>query len=398
MAPKVQNFSAEVQGHDAILSWTNYQCSNAAALLIYRKAGCDGYDPTPCETGIQNGYQLVATLNNLSTITYTDHDLPQGVEYEYRILAQFPDGALSIVSDAACVILKNDSPLITHVSNDSIDLVSGQVNVCWARPKEIDGQYVAPFIYALTRIFEGESDVVYEGADTTFLDANVNLAEATQLIYEVEMRDAHQQIMGTSATASAVMLLINGTNAEAQLTWTETVPWLIDSTQVFKKVDNHCVRVASVTDMAYTDIDVENDETYQYYVRTFGHYTMEGIVRPLVNYSAIKTVRIGQEEPFEEFSYQLPNVFTPNGDGFNDIFEPKVTGVDLIVSAKTVIFNRWGNILCDTDDPLIQWDGKSKLTKMDCPSGTYFYICDITYIGETGEEKLHFQGSVTIVR
>ena len=398
MAPKVQNFSAEVQGHDAILSWTNYQCSNAAALLIYRKAGCDGYDPTPCETGIQNGYQLVATLNNLSTITYTDHDLPQGVEYEYRILAQFPDGALSIVSDAACVILKNDSPLITHVSNDSIDLVSGQVNVCWARPKEIDGQYVAPFIYALTRIFEGESDVVYEGADTTFLDANVNLAEATQLIYEVEMRDAHQQIMGTSATASAVMLLINGTNAEAQLTWTETVPWLIDSTQVFKKVDNHFVRVASVTDMAYTDIDVENDETYQYYVRTFGHYTMEGIVRPLVNYSAIKTVRIGQEEPFEEFSYQLPNVFTPNGDGFNDIFEPKVTGVDLIVSAKTVIFNRWGNILCDTDDPLIQWDGKSKLTKMDCPSGTYFYICDITYIGETGEEKLHFQGSVTIVR
>ena len=398
MAPKVQNFSAEVQGHDAILSWTNYQCSNAAALLIYRKAGCDGYDPTPCETGIRNGYQLVATLNNLSTTTYTDHDLPQGVEYEYRIIAQFPDGALSIVSDAACATLKNDSPLITHVTNDSIDLVSGQVNVCWARPKEIDGQYVAPFIYALTRIFEGESDVVYEGADTTFLDANVNLAEATQLIYEVEMRDAHQQIMGTSATASAVMLLINGTNAEAQLTWTETVPWLIDSTQVFKKVDNHFVRVASVTDMAYTDIDVVNDETYQYYVRTFGHYTMEGIVRPLVNYSAIKTVRIGQEEPYEEFSYQLPNVFTPNGDGFNDIFEPKVTGTDLIVSAKTVIFNRWGNILCDTDDPLIQWDGKSKLTKMDCPSGTYFYICDITYIGETGEEKLHFQGSITIVR
>ena len=125
---------------------------------------------------------------------------------------------------------------------------------------------------------------------------------------------------------------------------------------------------------------------------------MESIIRPLVNYSAIKTVRIGHEEPTEEFSYQLPNVFTPNGDGYNDIFEPKVTGADLILSAKTVIFNRWGNILCDTDNPLIRWDGKNKLTKLDCPQGTYFYVTDITYQGETGEEKLHLQGSITIVR
>ena len=121
-------------------------------------------------------------------------------------------------------------------------------------------------------------------------------------------------------------------------------------------------------------------------------------MRPLVNYSAIKMVRIGHEEPTEEFSYKLPNVFTPNGDGFNEVFEPIVTGIDLIVSAKTVIFNRWGNILCDTDDPLIHWDGKNKLTKMDCPPGTYFYVTEITYMGETGEEHQRFQGSITIVR
>ena len=150
--------------------------------------------------------------------------------------------------------------------------------------------------------------------------------------------------------------------------------------------------------MAYTDTDVESDETYRYYIRTFGHYTMEGIMRPLVNYSAIKSVRIGHEEPVEAFSYVLPNVITPNGDGYNDIFEPKVTGLSLITGAKTVIFNRWGNILHDTDDPLIQWDGKSKQTKMDCPAGTYFFVTDITYQGSAGEETLHLQGSITLVR
>jgi gliding motility-associated-like protein len=380
------------------LTWSAYPCTNASALLVYRKVGCDGYAPDACETGIREEYQLVETLNDISVTSYTDHNLLQGVECEYRIVARFPDGAMSIVSDAACVRLKNDSPLMTHVSNDSIDLVSGHVITCWARPKEIDEQYVAPYSYALTRILGDETSIVYEGADTTFLDATVDLAEHTLLIYKVEMRDAQHQLMGTSATASAVMLSVSGTNDEALLTWTEAVPWIVDSTQVFKEKDNHFVRIASVTDMAYTDTDVESDGTYRYYVRTYGHYTMDGIVRPLVNYSAIKTVRIGHEEPTEAFSYTLPNVFTPNGDGYNDIFEPKVTGADLIISAKTVIFNRWGNILCDTDDPLIQWDGKSKQTKMDCPSGTCFYVCDISYMGEAGEETLHLQGSITIVR
>ena len=398
MAPKVQGFAADLHGHDVSLSWLTYPCPNATSLLVYRKAGCDGYEPDVCETGIRNGYQLIATLNNVSATSYTDHDLAQGVSYEYRILAQFPDGALSIVSDAACVELKNDSPLMTHVTNDSIDLVSGQVRTCWVKPKEIDAQYVTPFNYSLTRILDGETSVVYEGADTTFLDATVDLAEASTLIYKVEMRDARQQLMGESATASAVMLLANGSNDAANLSWTEAVPWIVDSTQIFKEENDHFVRIASVTGMAYTDTDVESDETYRYYVRTFGHYTMEGIMRPLVNYSAIKTVRIGHEEPVEEFSYTLPNVITPNGDGFNDVFEPKVTGLSLIIGAKTVIFNRWGNILWDTDDPLIQWDGKSKQTNMDCPPGTYFYVTDITYVDTKGEEKLHLQGSITIVR
>lgn len=398
MAPKVQGLAADLHGHDVTLSWATYPCPNAVALLVYRKAGCDGYEPDACETGIRTGYQLIATLNNVSATSYTDHDLAQGVSYEYRILAQFPDGALSIVSDAACVELKNDSPLMTHVSNDSIDLVSGHVIACWAKPKEIDEQFVAPFNYTLSRILEGQTSIVYEGADTTFLDATVDLAEAASLVYKVQMRDANQQVMGESATASAVMLSATGTNDEAHLTWTEAVPWLVDSTQVFKEVDHRFVSVASVTSFEFTDTDVESDETYRYYVRTFGHYTLEGIMKPLVNYSAIKSVRIGHEEPVEEFSYELPNVITPNGDGYNDVFEPKVMGLDLITGAKTVIFNRWGNILWDTDDPLIQWDGKSKQTKMDCPPGTYFYVTDITYVDTTGDKTLHLQGSITIVR
>lgn len=398
MAPKVQNLSASVVGHDVALSWSAYPCSNASALLVYRKAGCNAYEPDACETGIRDGYQLVASLNDVSSTVFTDLNLSQGIDYEYRVVAQFPDGAESIVSNAACVSLSNDSPLMTHVSNDSIDLVPGHVITCWTKPQDIDEQYVAPFVYTLKRILDGVESFVYEGTDTTFLDTNLDLAEAASLLYKVEMRDANQQTMGESAAASAVMLTANGAFSEARLTWTESVPWIVDSTHVFKEINSRFVRIASVTGMEYVDADVESDKTYRYYVRTFGHYTIEDVLKPLVNYSAIKTVRIGHEEPVEEFSYNLPNVFTPNGDGFNDVFEPIATGINLIVSAKTVIFNRWGNVLCDTDNPLIQWDGKSKVTKLDCPPGTYFYVTDITYVGEAGEEKLHLQGSIAIIK
>ena len=215
------------------------------------------------------------------------------------------------------------------------------------------------------------------------------------------MKDANQQVVGTSAAAHAVMLTGAGGDRTASLVWTEEVPWIVDSTEVFRKIDTVFVKIAATNAMEYVDTRVQNDVAYQYYVRTFGHYTLEGLPCPLVNYSAVVEVKPSEIEPEpepDEPVYELPNVFTPNGDGYNDVFEPKVTGADLIVSAKTVIFNRWGNILWDTDDPLIQWDGKSKTTKMDCPPGTYFYVCEITYLGETGEEQLRLQGSITIVR
>lgn len=399
MAPKVQNLVAEAHGHDATLSWSAYPCPNAVALLVYRKAGCDGYEPDACETGIREGYQLMATLNETSVTTYVDNNLPQGVAYEYRILAQFPDGALSIVSDAACVELDNDSPLMTHVSNDSIDLVSGHVIASWAKPREIDEQYVAPYHYTLTRILDGHYSVVYEGTDTTFLDLGVDLAEATTLSYRVEMHDAYQLPMGESATASAILLSGVGADGEAQLSWAEEVPWLVDSTEVYKEVDHRFVKIATTAAMRFTDTDVENEVTYRYYVRTFGHYVIKGLPSPLVNYSAIVKVKPSESigpEP-EEPVYELPNVFTPNGDGFNDVFVPKNITPELITHVRMHIFNRWGRIVYDTEDIFINWDGRAMGSGQLCPPGTYFFVCDVDMIGPEGPVSQHLEGVIMIV-
>ena len=65
----------------------------------------------------------------------------------------------------------------------------------------------------------------------------------------------------------------------------------------------------------------------------------------------------------------MPNVFTPNGDGINDIYRAK-TGYKSIIEFKAVIFNRWGQKLYEWTDPAGGWDGKYK--GKDVAEGTYF--------------------------
>jgi gliding motility-associated-like protein len=100
--------------------------------------------------------------------------------------------------------------------------------------------------------------------------------------------------------------------------------------------------------------------------------------------------------------YELPNVFTPNGDGYNDLFVPitDLTGnpkanVDRVDMS---IFNRWGKIMYTTTDPQILWDGKNQNNNEDCSDGVYFYVCEVYIITLTGEESFTLKGSITIYR
>lgn len=82
-----------------------------------------------------------------------------------------------------------------------------------------------------------------------------------------------------------------------------------------------------------------------------------------------------------ESSLQMPNAFSPNGDGINDVYRAK-PGYKSIVSFKAVIFNRWGQKLYEWDDPAGGWDGKYR--GRDVAQGTYFV--NATAKGADGRE------------
>jgi gliding motility-associated-like protein len=73
--------------------------------------------------------------------------------------------------------------------------------------------------------------------------------------------------------------------------------------------------------------------------------------------------------------YVLPNTFTPNDDGKNELFTP-FPGWRFIDHVEMQVFNRWGNLVFETQKPAIEWDGKNNQGK-EVSEGTYFYICKV---------------------
>ena len=87
----------------------------------------------------------------------------------------------------------------------------------------------------------------------------------------------------------------------------------------------------------------------------------------------------------------VPNIFTPNGDGQNDVF--RVLGGNL-TSLEVQFFNRWGQEVARIERRNQVWDGHTPAGE-PLSAGTYFYV--LHAIGEAGKVyDLH--GTVTLLR
>ena len=92
--------------------------------------------------------------------------------------------------------------------------------------------------------------------------------------------------------------------------------------------------------------------------------------------------------------YDLPNVFTPNGDGKNDIFKP--FPYQFVEKINMTIYNRWGNEVFKTEDPDINWDGKDFQTHKPLSDGVYYYVCDVYERRLSGIEVRNMAGLIRI--
>lgn len=87
----------------------------------------------------------------------------------------------------------------------------------------------------------------------------------------------------------------------------------------------------------------------------------------------------------------IPNAFTPNNDGKNDLFNINLSSAFKEVTLQ--VFNRWGNTICQAKGNSVSWDGSYKGTQQ--PVGIYIY--DLNFTDPSGIRK-NRKGTLTLIR
>jgi gliding motility-associated-like protein len=119
-----------------------------------------------------------------------------------------------------------------------------------------------------------------------------------------------------------------------------------------------------------------------------GTYTVTLIVKDSLGCADSYTVELTVLPPT---TIIIPNVFTPNNDGVNDIFTIKSS---FIKKVNGLIYNRWGQLLYEWHNANGYWDGRTSAGK-EVPEGTYYYIIKYTTLKN---EDFEVKGSITLIR
>ena len=98
-----------------------------------------------------------------------------------------------------------------------------------------------------------------------------------------------------------------------------------------------------------------------------------------------------------EYTIYIPNAFTPNADGLNDTFGPEGVGLDLD-DYKMYIYNRWGELIFETNDVNKHWDGKIAGTNIYQPIGVYVWLIYYTKTADHDKHLYRYTGRVTLIR
>lgn len=512
IGPAPKNLNAVPEGNVIHLDWQPDTCSNAIGYDIYRRNGEDDFEPDSCQTGLpaEAGYTKIGTTNSCSDTLFTDdgsvQPLYHGNEYCYRVVALFPDGSESIVSERACAHIANDAPIIINADVVTTDSDNGTIHVRWLFPPEVDSTaFPPPYRFELYRKsdFSNENLIFQTNApenpsDTiSYLDHDLNTSDSAYT-YKVLILNTDTLIEKSDPTTS-IFLTLTSADKRLSLDWTNIQPWNNILFTVYR-YNEHTLdwdSIATVSETHYTDYNLENGKEYCYFVKAEGYYWLPDTIGPLWNRSQQECGEPYDNEPpempeitittdcqnvefawlfssdsaatdavhyyiyykptlqgsftcidsfdnteicypapctynisvsgsevlvgcyamrladsnrnitpltdsvcidvFECLDYQLPNVFTPNGDGINDLFTPFMpySGVTKI---EMEIFNRWGKREFRTEDPDILWDGTSESTHLPCSDGVYYYGCKLYVNTLAGEIYYLLNGSVTLIR
>ncbi len=140
----------------------------------------------------------------------------------------------------------------------------------------------------------------------------------------------------------------------------------------------------------------ENQLTFSYVSETYGLAGCYYVVAfdSVFNESIASNIVCIENCP----DYRLPNAFSPNGDGYNDTYKPYP--YRFVNKVEFIVYNRWGNVIFETANPDLLWEGTS-LSGSTVPDGVYYYTCRVfQQISSTGiiQSPIVLTGFIELIR
>lgn len=332
IAPRIKNLRSvgNAGNRTVTLNWDSYACQNAGAvIIIYRRVGCAAIVTPTCTIGIPANARYVEVGRvPVSATTFTDRNLSRNIDYSYRTVVLFNNGAnttTSVTSDQACANLPFQGPVITNVTVDKTNAITGEITVRWTRPISLDRvQFKGPYQYRLFRATGQtgstgftqvspniDTDLSSGKLDTLFTDKALNTLDNSyryRLVFYYT-NNAALSPLDTTESASSVRLTATGDVKVVNLSWQATVPWnnqnqvhrVYRQTRQGSGIFNRIADVPVTSTFNFTDTGVDSypadgiatarmspDSSYCYKVETVGTYG-DPKIRPslLYNFSQI---------------------------------------------------------------------------------------------------------------
>ena len=322
-----------------------------------------------------------------------------------------------------------------NVLHDTSDYWSEYLETKLSSPLEAGHDYYVSYYVCLTKHSESNYNIISVDNIGARLTVNMTDTSCLEPMFFLSGKPDIHTPAGTFITDTINWTLVSGifhaTGGEQWLTighfYTDTLHYLVLFSPVgdIGKIHSICYMLVDdvcVTDMSTPDITDTVIYTPQFPVsiglgKAEGQYLWDnGDTTLQIKVSApgtfvrqrwanckyyIDTIKI-KEMPVD-YCVWLPSAFTPNDDGLNDQFGPGNTYCHPDFSDFSFnIYNRWGQLVFQTVDPGLKWDGK--LNGVPQEMGVYFYTLRYEYAGafaaqnKTPGKPVLIRGDVTLVR
>jgi gliding motility-associated-like protein len=359
------------------LSWNAYSGWAPLTYVIYRNDN--------------NGTFRV--LDSTTNTSYTDSSLCDQ-EYCYYVVAIHPNRTYFSRSNNACakapyvfqdnilemqratvaensyVKLNWSSASQTNFSNYLVDRYSSE-DKDWKKG------------YAVTR-------------NTSLEDHDVNVF-ANSYLYRVRTEDECGYTSGYSNNGSSILLRNKIVNDKVNLYWNKYNVWPSGVNAYLVQIQERNKKFHTVAQLPGNDSTFIDDSVYSYIDTAYCYRVIALENAPLNQDTSVSniTCAILGSRIF------IPNAFTPgNEDSLNDEWKVSALAIYNLIGQplhnfKARIYDRWGQLVFETDDVNKGWDGTRKSDGQLCPVDVYLYMIDAEGIDG---RSIHLKGNVTLIR